>query len=935
MNDNNDKKIKSMAYNTMIGLVMLWLFYVTFALPSHGFQAIGSNKSRIQLQADSPPSLSSIAVTAQSTGAIGDRTIYYWIVNNYPIGKSYPAGPYVVSNAANTLNGGNYVTLRWAQMGGVVSYDVLRTATPNLPSGVCNCAKVVGLNGSTPIYIDNNEVVSNYTLNAAPPAEGYIGLNNRNFSIPVIEMTPPIYVLQSKNLVPPDYANDILANAFSPNGVCIPGSIYRDSALNKLRWCTSPGVFTDVDTGGGGGGAPVGATYILQTPDGALGSAQALSALNTGLVKNTTGIGVLSIAVANDLPTHASRHQNGGNDEVATAVPAANAVLKADAGGKIAAGWIPNTTVVPGAYTLSNITIGADGRITAAANGVSGGGAPSGPATGDLSGVYPNPTVAKVYNIPISAGNFDAVSGKYVGTDGANLRTYAFPTAGVLLGGAVPIQGVAGTLPLQTLNYKTNVAPGANPQDTYGLDMPTVRYDTKKFDWSILGPQTITIGTTPTINLASCPLGLHRATNGTFWIRINDANPETVRVTATTCTNSTTAAGTVTTTVLAATHTIGTYYLESAYDGIQEAVNYATAISPYALVWIPEGNHTLYAQVTVANAGFANRHVTLRGSGVESCFVTTASGLQVPDNNTVFRLIQGGAPLETQHSVGIQEIMLNNINNPTVDDIYVDGVHKNPRTIFNMFIVGGRIGIVLPGTATGVNVRNVMIVDATYHGIMAKTSNLVGGHTFTDIYIENPTVVSTGWGVYQYADTVASSGPINAHNVQVFGGCLPVGEPCVTPTRAGGFKIINTAAANQDMFFICNMCIVDGTFTNEGMNFINSRNVHLTNSWIANVWGGSSSGLLIQDSEYISFKNGTIFSLGVTDLGLFGTVTKSIFTDNFISGINGTTYNYWVNPGATINNLVIKDNWESKNGTAWISNNLVGLKAALYVSDVN
>lgn len=44
--------------------------------------------------------------------------------------------------------------------------------------------------------------------------------------------------------------------------------------------------------------APVGATYITQTADGTLTNEQALGALATGLLKNTTTTGVLSIAVA-------------------------------------------------------------------------------------------------------------------------------------------------------------------------------------------------------------------------------------------------------------------------------------------------------------------------------------------------------------------------------------------------------------------------------------------------------------------------------------------------------------------------------------------------------------------------------------------------------------------------------------------------------------
>ena len=46
------------------------------------------------------------------------------------------------------------------------------------------------------------------------------------------------------------------------------------------------------------------------------------------------------LADAQPPKTHASSHQNTGSDEVATATPAANAIPKAGAGGKLAAGWL-------------------------------------------------------------------------------------------------------------------------------------------------------------------------------------------------------------------------------------------------------------------------------------------------------------------------------------------------------------------------------------------------------------------------------------------------------------------------------------------------------------------------------------------------------------------------------------------------------------------
>lgn len=91
---------------------------------------------------------------------------------------------------------------------------------------------------------------------------------------------------------------------------------------------------------GAGGGAPTAATYITQTCDATLTAEQCLSALATGILKSTTITGIVSIAAAADLPTHASRHQNAGNDEVAQAAAGANAIPKAGAGGTLAAGWV-------------------------------------------------------------------------------------------------------------------------------------------------------------------------------------------------------------------------------------------------------------------------------------------------------------------------------------------------------------------------------------------------------------------------------------------------------------------------------------------------------------------------------------------------------------------------------------------------------------------
>jgi len=91
-----------------------------------------------------------------------------------------------------------------------------------------------------------------------------------------------------------------------PAGSCRTKVIWEFNDLGVTEhWCcigytppSTPGTWTQCDPAGGGGGAPINATYITQTAHGTLTAEQALAALATGLVKSTTGTGVLSIATS-------------------------------------------------------------------------------------------------------------------------------------------------------------------------------------------------------------------------------------------------------------------------------------------------------------------------------------------------------------------------------------------------------------------------------------------------------------------------------------------------------------------------------------------------------------------------------------------------------------------------------------------------------------
>lgn len=239
----------------MKGLILI-LAQLVAGWPVLG-QAPGSDAAQVLLAA--PPPAPVVSANAQTVGNRGSRVFFYWVVANFPVGKSVPYGPAQVSNVADTLTGGNYVRVVWSPVTGATSYDVLRTTTAVLPNGAANIGVATAVSGT--LYDNTGETINSYTVSSASAASGFWRLDNRNYSIPVMTF--------SSSFIIPTYIGTSLP------ATCVTGQEFfkTDVAAGSNKYlCTSANTWTPIT--GGGGGTPGGSNGQIQYNNaGAFGGA--------------------------------------------------------------------------------------------------------------------------------------------------------------------------------------------------------------------------------------------------------------------------------------------------------------------------------------------------------------------------------------------------------------------------------------------------------------------------------------------------------------------------------------------------------------------------------------------------------------------------------------------------------------------------------------
>jgi hypothetical protein len=563
------------------------------------------------------------------------------------------------------------------------------------------------------------------TLQSGPALTSVVDtvyMANGSFAQGVLVITWPAFVTAGGTAVAPGSLNVTLGTngalnvALTPNAGATPANTYytvvyqlQPSEVRTEFWsvpASSPATLAAVrTTPGSGTAAPAVSLQYVNTALAAKANDNAV----VHLTGSETVTGSKTFAVPPNVPTPVNTGDVANKSYVDTSIANVGAGNYLPTAGGAMTGTLtlsgPPTAPLQASdkqYVDSNIAVKADLVSGLVPTSELGSGAASGLncllGNGTWGSCGSSANATEIQSVPVGS------------TAPTNGQVLAYSSSTGQYVPATPVGGSGGVLsaPPSNQNIVQPVGTSFNDNTFNG-----VRYVTPSDNWS----QTVTgnmaaPNSAQTINLSPCPLGINTSNISTqpYYVYIPTTNPEAALVTGGTCTSGAASGTIVVTTTVAHSATSNT--IQSAYGGIQEALN--DAGSPNAFIVIsPTGANTSAYQV-YATIYQQNLRSTVEGYGALLRCYTRAVCWFMGDRSS-------SSDFASQKLKGLRFTSSLNIDGVQVTSATVTGGNTVTMTAAgHPFVTGDYV-------ATNVSIASY----GSYHGFWLITSTTTNTFTFS------------------------------------------------------------------------------------------------------------------------------------------------------------------------------------------------------------